>query len=63
MTDKVSPPGEHLLMAGTPVPSEYTENPEKIKEISQKMRDEIAEIYPNFEKSLIVGAPNGLEVS
>ena len=57
MTDKVSPPGEHLLMAGTPVPSEYTENPEKIKEISKKMRDEIAEIYPNFEKSLLWERP------
>lgn len=57
MTDKVSPPGEHLLMAGTPVPSEYTENPEKIKEISKKMREEIAEIYPNFEKSLLWERP------
>lgn len=57
MTDKVSPLGEHLLMAGTPVPSEHTENPEKIKEISKKMREEIAEIYPNFEKSLLWERP------
>lgn len=57
MTDKVSPPEEHLLMAGTPVPSEYTENPEKIKEISKKMREEIGEIYPNFEKSLLWERP------
>ena len=57
ITSKVSPQGEHLLMAGTPVPSEYTENPEKIKEISQQMRKEISEIYPNFEKSLLWERP------
>lgn len=57
MTDKVSPPGEHLLMAGTPVPSEHTENPEKINEISKKMREEIGEIYPDFEKSLLWERP------
>ena len=44
-------------MAGTPVPSEYTDNPEKIKEISQQMRKEISEIYPNFEKSLLWERP------
>ncbi|MCE2614720.1 MAG: hypothetical protein LVO36_02315 [Nitrosopumilus sp. (ex Thoosa mismalolli)] len=44
-------------MAGTPVPSEHTENPEKIKEISKKIREEIAEIYPNFEKSLLWERP------
>ena len=57
MTDKVSPPGEHLLMAGTPVPSEHTESPEKIREISRKMREEIAGIYPSFEKSLLWERP------
>jgi len=57
ITSKVSPQGEHLLMAGTPVPSEYTENPEKIKEISQQMRKEISEIYPNFEKTLLWERP------
>ena len=57
ITSKVSPKGEHLLMAGTPVPAEYTENPQKIKEISQQMKKEISEIYPNFEKSLLWERP------
>jgi len=57
ITSKVSPQGEHLLMAGTPVPAEYTENPEKIKEISQQMKKEISEIYPDFEKSLLWERP------
>lgn len=57
MTDKVSPPEEHLLMAGTPVPPEYAENPEKIREISKKMREEIAGIYPGFEESLLWERP------
>ena len=57
ITNKVSPPGEHLLMTGTPVPSEYTENPEKIKEISRQMKREISEIYPDFEKSLLWERP------
>lgn len=57
ITSKVSPPGQHLLMAGTPVPSEYTQDPRKIKETSQKMRKEISKIYPNFEKSLLWERP------
>ncbi len=57
ITSKVSPQSEHLLMAGTPVPAEYTENPEKIKEISQQMKKEISEIYPDFEKSLLWERP------
>lgn len=57
ITSKVSPQGEHLLMTGTPVPSEYTDDPQKIKEISQQMRKEISEIYPSFEKSLLWERP------
>lgn len=57
ITPKVSPPGQHLMMAGTPVPSEYTESPSKIKEVSEKMRKEISEIYPNFEDSLLWERP------
>jgi protoporphyrinogen oxidase len=52
ITSSVSPKGEHLIMAGTPVASEDTENPAKIKEIVNKMKREISEIYPNFEKVL-----------
>jgi len=49
----VSPKGEYLIMAGAPVPSEDTKNPQKIKELTEKMKDEISQIYPNFTKSLI----------
>ena len=57
ITDSVSPPGEHLVMVGTPVPSEYTENPQKIREITAKMKQEMSEIYPEFEKSLVWERP------
>jgi protoporphyrinogen oxidase len=57
ITPSVSPPGEHLLMTGTPVPSDYTENPSKIKETVNKMRSDLARIYPNFEDSLLWERP------
>ena len=52
ITSAVSPKGEHLLMAGTPVASEDTENPAKIREIVDKMKDDISQIYPDFKKYL-----------
>ena len=52
ITSPVSPKGEHLIMSGTPVASEDAENPAKIREIMNKMKSEISEIYPNFEKVL-----------
>ena len=57
ITSKVSPQGEHLLMAGTPVPLEYTKDPSKIREISEKMKNEISEIYPDFKKYLLWERP------
>lgn len=57
ITDSVSPKGEHLIMAGTPVPSESTENPAKINEITQKMKNEMSQIYPDFTKSLLWERP------
>lgn len=57
ITPRVSPRGEHLLMAGTPVPPEHAESPERIREISRQMRREISEIYPNFERSLLWERP------
>ncbi|MFB5598091.1 MAG: FAD-dependent oxidoreductase, partial [Nitrosopumilaceae archaeon] len=53
----VSPHGEHLIMTGTPVPSDYTENPSKIQEIVDKMKIDVAKIYPDFEKSLLWERP------
>ena len=53
----VSPPGEHLIIAGTPVPSSVPGNPQKIKEIVENMKNEISSIYPTFHSSLIWERP------
>lgn len=53
----VSPDGEHLLMAGTPVPAADAQDPKKIKETSAKMRGEIGAMYPGFEGSLLWERP------
>lgn len=57
ITPSVSPPDEHLIIAGTPVESSVAENPVKIKEIVEKMKQEISTIYPNFLSSLIWERP------
>lgn len=57
ITPSVSPPGEHLIIAGTPVNPEVTDDPNKIKSIVDKMRSEITSIYPNFEHELIWERP------
>lgn len=57
ITPSVSPPDEHLIIAGTPVESSVAENPVKIKEIVEKMKQEISAIYPNFLPSLIWERP------
>jgi protoporphyrinogen oxidase len=57
ITPSVSPPGEHLIIAGTPVAPEDTENPKKIKDIVTKMKNEISSIYPDFNSSLLWERP------
>ncbi|QLH02709.1 protoporphyrinogen oxidase [Nitrosopumilus cobalaminigenes] len=57
ITPSVSPKGEHLIIAGTPVLPEDTENPLKIKEIVTRMKQEISSIYSQFEPSLIWERP------
>lgn len=57
ITPNVSPPGEHLIISGTPVSPEIVKNPEKIKEIVVKMKKEISQIYPDFENSLLWERP------
>jgi phytoene dehydrogenase-like protein len=57
ITPSVSPPGEHLIIAGTPVPSDDTDNPQKIKDIVKKMKQEISSIYPSFNSELIWERP------
>lgn len=57
ITPSVSPPGEHLIIAGTPIEPAVADNPQKIKEIVQRMKDEISRIYPNFKSSLLWERP------
>lgn len=53
----VSPPGEHLVMAGTPVEPGDAASPRAVRRINERMRSEISEMYPGFEKSLIWERP------
>ena len=53
ITPSVSPPGEHLMIAGTPVDSSTVGDSKKIDEIVQNMKTEISSIYPEFKPSLI----------
>jgi len=53
MTPSVSPRGEHLLMTGTPASPEDAENPSRVREIAQRMREDLSKIYPGFEDSLM----------
>jgi protoporphyrinogen oxidase len=53
ITPSVSPAGEHLMIVGTPVQTSETKNPQRIKEIVSKMKEELVSIYPNFEHVLL----------
>ena len=57
ITPSVCPSGEHLMIAGTPVLPEVSENPKKIKQIVGQMKNELKTIYPNFEKALLWERP------
>lgn len=57
ITSSVCPPGEHLMIAGTPVQSSIADNSKKIKELVEKMKDELSSIYPEFKKSLLWDRP------
>lgn len=57
ITPAVSPPGEHLMIAGTPVSPSVTDDRKKIKEIVETMKMEISSIYPQFDSSLIWERP------
>ena len=57
ITPSVSPKDEHLIIAGTPVLPSETEDPEKIKCIVSKMKQEISSIYPTFDSSLLWERP------
>ncbi|MFB5648811.1 MAG: FAD-dependent oxidoreductase, partial [Candidatus Nitrosomaritimum aestuariumsis] len=57
MTPNVSPKGEHLIISGTPVPPNYVKDPSKIREIVDQMKNEINDIYPEFQQSLLWERP------
>lgn len=57
ISPSVSPMGEHLIIAGTPVSPSVTDDPHKIKEIVNNMKKEISLIYPKFHTSLIWEKP------
>ena len=57
ITPSVSPSGEHLIIAGTPVLPSETEDSEKIKNIVSKMKQEISSIYPKFNSALLWERP------
>jgi protoporphyrinogen oxidase len=53
ITPSVSPKGEHLIIVGTPVKPEETDNQQRIKEIVSKMKEELDAIYPDFNNELL----------
>ncbi len=53
----VSPPGEHLMMSGTPVSAADAADPARIREITERMKDEISSIYPGFREALLWDRP------
>ena len=57
ITPSVSPKGEHLIIVGTPVKPEETDNRKRIKEIVSKMKEELAAIYPDFNNVLLWERP------
>ena len=57
ITPRVSPHGEHLMIAGTPVSPSVPNNPDKIKSIVNTMKQEISSIYPKFKSDLIWEMP------
>ena len=53
----VSPSNEHLIMAGTPIPSYSATNYEYIRSVIDKIKNDIQNIYPTFERFLIWERP------
>ena len=53
ITRSVSPKGEYLLLAGTPVTRSEAYSSNYKSRIKEKMKKDISDIYPNFENCLI----------
>ena len=50
ISPKVSPEGQQLVLAGTPVSSEDAINPDRIRKISQEMKENLSTIYSQFNE-------------
>ena len=57
ITQSVSPIGEHLILAGTPVSSQEASTPQAIRMISDRMKEDLQKIYPNFRRALLWERP------
>jgi len=57
ITESVSPTGEHLILAGTPVSSQIASSKKDIKNISDKMKYDLQQIYPAFREALLWERP------
>ncbi|ABK77691.1 protoporphyrinogen oxidase [Cenarchaeum symbiosum A] len=53
ITPNVSPEGEHLVMAGTPVSAADADSPSRVAEVVGEMKEDIESIYPGFSGSLL----------
>ena len=53
IAESVSPKGEYLVLAGTPVTREEASSSNSIMTIKEKMKNDICEIYPKFDNFLI----------
>ena len=53
ITESVSPKGEYLVLTGTPVTRKEASSSNIIMTIKEKMKNDICEIYPKFDKFLI----------
>ncbi len=57
ITQSVSPIGEHLILAGTPVSSQEASTPQAIRMISDRMKEDLQKIYPDFRRVLLWERP------
>lgn len=57
ITNSVSPPKEHLILAGTPVSSNSASDSESVRKMVGKIKDDLREIYPTFDKVLMWERP------
>ena len=57
ITPAVSPKGEHLMMAGTPIRPQDADDASMVKNTADAMKSDISQMYPDFEDSLLWERP------